>query len=137
MYQAKNISQPNDIADYLTHVQILVNQEVQADDMSILTNYCNELSTWLSTTSKCIADAEYHRDNAVVQTMKDMIEDTVLRQLSPSMAKKYVDSKCADINHLATLADRTHSATVHRLDVMRSIMSALKEEMKLTNYQTH
>lgn len=54
---------------------------------------------------------------------------------SPMLAKEYVNSKCSDENYAYDLCERASRTVVHTLDALRTCISALKEEVKVSSYQ--
>lgn len=54
--------------------------------------------------------------------------------ITPTMAKDYVNSRCADEQFDYDLCERANRTIVHTLDFLRSALSALKEEMKASTY---
>jgi hypothetical protein len=55
--------------------------------------------------------------------------------LPASVIKDYINSKCAEQEYNYLLAERVCRACVHAIDVARSCISTLKEEMRTINYQ--
>jgi len=53
---------------------------------------------------------------------------------SPSLAKDYVAARCDKEQFEFDLCDRCGSTLVHTIEAIRSILSALKEEMKVMSY---
>lgn len=53
---------------------------------------------------------------------------------APSMAKDYIAAKCEKEQFEYDLCERCSRTLVHTIEAIRSILSALKEEMKIMNY---
>lgn len=56
------------------------------------------------------------------------------KYFSPSLAKDYVNSLCSEAQYNYDLCERCSRTIVHTLDTLRTCISALKEEMKVLNY---
>lgn len=60
---------------------------------------------------------------------------TAHSNLPPSLLKDYVASLCEQQQYNYDVCERTSRTIVHTLDVLRTCISALKEEVKLSSYQ--
>jgi len=56
------------------------------------------------------------------------------KSLSPMLMKDYVASKCYEEQFNYDLAERCSRTIVHTLDTLRTIISCLKEELKVLQY---
>jgi hypothetical protein len=54
---------------------------------------------------------------------------------SPSLAKDYIAAKCAEEQYYFDICERTSRTVTHTLEALRTCISALKEEVKVQNYQ--
>jgi len=53
---------------------------------------------------------------------------------APSLAKDYIAAKCDQEQYEYDLCERCSRTLVHTIEAIRSILSALKEEMKIMSY---
>lgn len=53
---------------------------------------------------------------------------------APSLAKDYIGARCEKEQYEYDLCERTSRTVVHQIDALRSIISSLKEEMKIASY---
>jgi hypothetical protein len=53
---------------------------------------------------------------------------------APSLAKDYISAKCETEQLNFDLCERCSRSLVHTIEAIRSILSALKEEMKIASY---
>lgn len=51
---------------------------------------------------------------------------------SPSIIKDYINSRCAEEQYNYEICERVSRTVYHTIEALRSILSALKEEMKTT-----
>lgn len=58
------------------------------------------------------------------------------KYFAPSLAKDYVDSKCAETGYIYDLAERLSRLCTHAQDSIRTIISSLKSERIFSQYQT-
>jgi hypothetical protein len=56
------------------------------------------------------------------------------KYFSPSLAKDYVGGLCSEEQYAYDLCERASRTIVHTLDTLRTCISALKEEIKVLNY---
>ena len=89
------------------------------------------LAVFISRTGKMKADAEYHRDAFLQSEIMSLLKDAAKRSLPASTINKLVDSACKDANYLATWCERLNRAATHQMDLMRSLLSFEKENIKL------
>jgi len=70
----------------------------------------------------------------IMNDKRAMIYDTLIGKgsfLSPSNMKDYVNSKTSDDQFNYDICERCNRSIVHVLDYLRSVLSTLKEEMKI------
>lgn len=120
----------------LLQIQTLEEIETQAKTIDEFLNItCSEqpeecvdrgldLMAYLARTSKMLADAKYHKDNAV----KNSILHEIKTDYPASIMKQLVDSTCYRENYLVNWCDRLNSTIVHQLDFMRTVISKAKAE---------
>ena len=117
---------------------IEINLQLQAvtpqtlETISACTEYGSKLAGWIAYTG--LAKAQAKRDLLVKKG--EALADILNRndKLSPSIIKEWVASKSKDEEYNYELADRTNAAATHQLDLIRSILSALKAEMASINF---
>jgi hypothetical protein len=117
---------------------IEINLQLQAvtpqtlETISACTEYGSKLAGWIAYTG--LAKAQAKRDLLVKKG--EALADILNRndKLSPSIIKEWVASKSKDEEYNYELADRTNAAATHQLDLIRSILSALKTEMASINF---
>ncbi len=117
---------------------IEINLQLQAvtpqtlETISACTEYGSKLAGWIAYTG--LAKAQAKRD--LLAKKGEALADILNRndKLSPSIIKEWVASKSKDEEYNYELADRTNAAATHQLDLIRSILSALKTEMQSINF---
>ncbi len=129
----------NDIKELMKY--LLTVQEFDKDsaqDPTTLHAYLIELSNMLARSNYMMAlyskkfreekQRAYHRLKASSEANK--------KYYAPSLAKDYVDSQCHESGYVYDLAERVSRLIVHTSDAIRTIVSSLKSERVMTNYQT-
>ena len=92
----------------------------------------NTLSVYMAQSGKMLADAKYHRDKAVKESVLNKMDTG----LSPTTLNKLIDADCEEENYLVNWCDRINRTCVHQSDWCRSLLSKAKEEMKMGSWQT-
>lgn len=54
----------------------------------------------------------------------------------PSLVKDYVNSKCHSSQYNYEICERCSRTILHTIEALRTCLSCLKEEIKVSNYQT-
>ena len=117
----------------INNLEELEEQAQMIDDFLNITcsedpNECVErgldLMAYLARTSKMLADAKFHKDNAI----KDSILNEVKLEYPASIMKQLIDSTCKRENYLVNWIDRLNSTVVHQLDFLRTVISKAKSE---------
>lgn len=82
--------------------------------------------------------AEYKRDLAKIKTnaYQSLIasQRAVNMDIPASIAKDYIAQKCGDMQYFVDFSERVNSNLAYGCDCLRSILSALKQEMQTLNY---
>ena len=102
-----------------------------SDDLDEIVERGNALSVYISRTSKMLADAGYHRDKAVSESI--ILELGKSAGIAPSVLNKLVDATCKRENYLYKWTERLNATVTHQLDWLRSLVSKAKEEMRLSS----
>lgn len=99
-----------------------------------LMEYAFALSQWMAYSGQMMAEAKRDLHTARRQAMINLIASLKANTatLSAQLQRDYVMDLCADEASAYELAERTNKACTHTLDMVRSCLSTLKEEMKMT-----
>ena len=118
------------ITEINTQLQAVTPQTLES--IAACTEYGAKLAGWIAYTG--LAKAQAKRD--LLAKKGEALADILNRndKLSPSIVKEWVASKSKDEEYNFELADRTNAAATHQLDLIRSILSALKTEMQSINF---
>ena len=118
------------ITEINTQLQAVTPQTLES--IAACTEYGAKLAGWIAYTG--LAKAQAKRD--LLAKKGEALADILNRndKLSPSVIKEWVAAKSKDEEYNFELADRTNAAATHQLDLIRSILSALKTEMQSINF---
>ena len=118
------------ITEINTQLQAVTPQTLES--IAACTEYGAKLAGWIAYTG--LAKAQAKRD--LLAKKGEALAEILNRndKLSPSVIKEWVAAKSKDEEYNFELADRTNAAATHQLDLIRSILSALKTEMQSINF---
>lgn len=134
MFKATNIAAPDKIFETCNEMQTYIEAHYNADNGAAVADRAASLEAYMALSGKLLADAKYHYNTAMNSDFIQAIKN--VSNLTASVQKKYVDSICKDYQYLVDWCSRINAACTHQLDMCRSTMSTLREEMKQLNYQT-
>jgi hypothetical protein len=119
----------------LKAIQDFIEINIEEEEITAVQIRGNELNAYLARSGKILADAKYHRDEKLKDSVFENLEE--LLKLSATTANKYVDALCKEENYLVNWADRINRTITHQLDWCRSVLSKQKEELRQSQYTTH
>ena len=115
-----------EIQDYL--------QITMSDNPQEVVERGNVLMAYLARTASMLADAKLivnkKRKSEAMQLVKELLAD---QKLSAKVQNAFIDSLCADEQHLVDWIERLNAACTHQMDWCRSIVSKKKAEILLSN----
>lgn len=99
--------------------------------MELLKEYGFKLTGWNAFTGQQMAECKEAWLNARRKAMVNLVASLKANGavLSPSLQKDYVNDLCAKEAALYELAERCNRACVHSIDLVRTVLSQMKEEM--------
>lgn len=130
----KNIQTPDQLFSLAEKIHEFLKQEVSTDDIEVAVTRGHELAAYMANTGKCLADAKYHKDAAVSNSVLNRLRDTKAMNLPASVLNELIKSETKDHNYLVNWFDRLDKECTHQLDWLRTVISKAKEEMRLTPY---
>lgn len=106
---------------------------------TLIYNEIVSLNAWKSFTGKLMAESKRElleaKEAAYYKILAD--GDKTAKKLATSLLKDYISTKAANLQYEYDLSERVNSACSHAMEGMRSILSALKQEMASNMYQVH
>lgn len=101
------------------------------DDPDMAIERGNELAAIIARTGKMLADAKWHLDTAMSESIARNLEKRA--DCPASVLKQLVEASCKRENRLVNATERLNRAATHQLDWLRTVISKAKEEMRLSN----
>ena len=102
-----------------------------SDNPEEVTDRGHDLTVYLAQTAKMLADAKYHLSKA----KKGSILRNQTKPLSPTIMRELVNSDTEDESYIVNWVERLNRACTHELDWLRSVLSKMKEELRMQGYQ--
>lgn len=101
------------------------------DEPNLAIERGNELSAIIARTGKMLADAKYHQDTAIANSIVYNLGKQA--GCPASLLKQLVESSCKRENLLVNTLERLNRAATHQMDWLRTVISKAKEEMRYSN----
>lgn len=108
--------------------------DVQSIDL--LLEYGFKLQQYVARTGQLMSEAKeaLHKERKQAYHDAELKLKKVGKDFSPMLLKDYINDCCAEANSLYELAERTNRACVHAGDLVRTAVSALKNEWNTSSY---
>lgn len=100
-------------------------------------DHISDLAKTLAWLNGQMAVANECLNNEKVNAYQTLVTSSVANQkyYAPSLAKEYISAKVSNEQYAYDIAERASRTCTHQLDVFRSCLSCLKEEMKVSQFQ--
>lgn len=100
------------------------------DQVGILCNSMAFINSQMAVAKKALNKKKVSEYNTLVLSSKANEQ-----YFSPSLAKDYVAANCEEEQYAYDICERASRTITHTLEALRTCISALKEEVKVQNYQ--
>jgi hypothetical protein len=125
-----HVQSPEELFALSTAIHDFLKMKVTSDDINTVEERGHELTAYMANTGKMLADARYHRDEAV--------KNSILKQLDvklpASTLNELVKATCKNENYLCNWIEQLDKECKYQLEWLRSCLSKAKEEMRIANY---
>lgn len=127
----------------LEHIQSIEKLETEAQQIEAYLNITcseeleeivgrgNDLAVYISRTGKMLADAKFHQDKAISESI--IREVGKQANIPASVLNKLVNAACKHQNYLVNWIERLNRTATHQLDWLRTLVSKAKEEMRTSS----
>lgn len=119
------------LKEKLKSIRDLLDVSTVEVDTDSVANHAQELAAMIGLSAECKADARKELEWAKLKAMNRM----ELKPISPSILSKRIDAECAEEIRDFEYSDRLNAGLVHKLDLLRSIISLRKQELENSKYQ--
>jgi hypothetical protein len=82
-----------------------------------------------------VAKKELNKKKVSMYNTMILSSEANRQYFSPSLAKDYIAAKCEEEQYNFDVCERASRTVTHTLEALRTCISALKEEVKVQNYQ--
>lgn len=95
------------------------------------------INAWKSFSGKMMAESKRELNSAKVKAYQNLVfsQRATGYTIQASIAKDYIASKCGELQYQYDFAERVNSNCAYAIDSLRSILSAMKQEMATINFQ--
>lgn len=109
--------------------------ELQSID--VLIDRMNQLNSVLPWINQQMATAKKILNETKVKAYYNLINSSAANEkyFAPSLAKDFVNARCSEQQYCYDMAERCSRTIVHIGDNLRTCISCLKEEFKISQYQ--
>lgn len=101
-----------------------------ANDPQVLYEHITRTNVYLARSGKLLSEVKRIQDESVFEVFNAYSE--YIQSLSATTAKQFISSNLAEVNYYVNWLDRLNRAFVHSGDNIRTQMSFMKEELRLT-----
>lgn len=132
MFKASNIATPEEIFKACSDMQPFIESHYKSDNGTAVSERAATLESYMALSGKLLADAKYHFNQALSSEFIGAVKQ--VSTVAPSVQKKYIDSLCKDYQYLVDWCGRINAACTHQIDMCRSTLSTIREEMRQTAF---
>lgn len=127
--------QPDQLKAILNTIESTSYADVQS--IELLMEFGFKLQQWMAFSGEQMSVAKEHLHTQRRQKMINLAGNLKANgaALSATLQKDFINDSCATENAFYELASRTNSSCIHAIDLVRSCISAMKEELKMANVQ--
>lgn len=125
------------IEDMLQWLEVSSNDITGTQSVGFLVDHIGQLCNCLAFSNGQMAIAKSELNKAKVNAYNTLILSSHSQQkyFAPSLAKDFVSAQCEKEQYCYDMAERASRTITHILDSLRTCVSALKEEIKISSYQ--
>jgi len=106
-------------------------EEVPSDEPKEMTDRLSVLGVYMARSGNMLADAKYLQDKA--RSMVFVEHGKSILKMPATVSTKFIDSQVGEVNYLVNWLDRINRTCVHQSDSMRTLLSFMKEQLRLNN----
>ena len=101
-----------------------------SDDPNEISERLSSISVYMARTGYLLAEAKMELDQARVSAYSTHVG--TIGKLPATVSKMFIESVTDQQNRLVNWVDRLNSACIHQGDILRTLLSFQKENLKLT-----
>lgn len=120
---------PESIKAECAEMQRFLEQEA-SDDPNMLYERISRTNAYLARSGKLLAEVKLYQDQEMADVFAKYGE--TINTMKATTANKFIESQLAHVNYYVNWLDRINRAFVHSGDNLRTQMSFLKEDLRLS-----
>ncbi|MBO4550034.1 MAG: hypothetical protein J5733_04830 [Bacteroidaceae bacterium] len=105
-------------------------EETPENDPNVLSDRLTKVNIYLARSGQLLAMVKQIQDECTNEIF--LAEKSDILKMSATLAKQYISSYLSDVNYYVNWLDRLNRTFVHCGDNIRTQMSFLKEELRMT-----
>lgn len=130
-----DIYSPEALFNMAKSIYEIIKTKPGGNDPSVYENRANEICCLMAHTGKMLADAKYHRDLAIKNSILGRLyENDGGKKIPISTLNDLIRSDCMELNYLVNWCEQLDKECKYQLEILRSLISLRKEELKNTNF---
>lgn len=128
----KSELQISKVEDSMLWLESSAHDYTATQSIAWLIDHVGQLCTTLAFVNNQMAVAKKLLNDKKVAAYHSLISSEVANEkyFAPSLAKDYVSAQCSEDQYAYDLCERASRTVTHILEILRSVLSALKEESK-------
>lgn len=136
MVQPKNLISLEELYKQAEEIFAFLKEEVSTDDIEVAIQRGHELAAFMANTGKMLADARYHKDKAMRESVIFQLKDSKRSNLPASVLNELIKSEVKDYSYLVNWIEQLDKEVKYHLEWLRSVVSKEKAQMYL-QHQTN
>lgn len=134
MFKPTNIATSEEIFNACTKMQPFLESHYEADNGDACVFRLQQCESYMALSGKLLADAKHRLRELEESSILQAVVEAQKKRMATSTLNKYIDSLTRDYAYLVDWCERLNRAATHSADFQRTIISKLKEEMRLAGY---
>jgi hypothetical protein len=134
MFKPTNIATPEEIFAACQKMQPFLEAYYEADNGAACVDRLQQCESYMALSGKLLADAKHRLRELEESSILQAVIEGQKKRMATSTINKYIDSLTRDYAYLVDWCDRINRSATHSADFQRTIISKLKEEMRLSGY---
>jgi hypothetical protein len=106
----------------------------EADNAHACVERLQQCENYMALSGKLLADAKHRLRELEQSAIMQALIQAQQKKMTPSTLNKYIDTLTRDYAYLVDWCDRINRSATHSADFQRTIISKLKEDMRLGGY---
>lgn len=129
MITLSDILTPEELYNRCKELYPKISTQMDGDDPDMYVMRANELVAIMATTGKMLADAKYWKDNAIRESVMNVLKEDKKKSLPASVINDLIKTECKGLNYLVNWIEQLDKECKYQVELLRSLISLRKTEM--------